>query len=335
MSLRLQSIADVERLAFEKLVPLRIIAELTYRCRFGCPHCYIRNRPERNELTYRELDSALDELAELGCLEITFSGGEPLMRSDFFAIAEAARKKAFAVRLFTNGSLLDDRAIAQIGELGFLSVDVSLYGASAETYRRVTGEENNYRQVTEAIDSLLERGVATNVKIPLIDLNYADYEQMLAFCRERRIEPLVDPKMTLADGGDNSPRRHEIQPQLWRDCLARSGREPGNIKREPEQPVCNAGRSTMTLTPYGDVYPCVEIRSAAGNIRRSALGDIWRESTLLRQVRELKYSDFVECSDCVLAAGCRFCPGSALSDSGSLSGIDRGACLEAHCRVQS
>jgi AdoMet-dependent heme synthase len=330
VSLQLQSIADIERVAFEKFIPLRAIAEITYRCNFGCPHCYVRNRSERNELTYVDWCGVLDELARLGCLELTFSGGEPLTRNDFFKIAEAARERAFAIRLFTNGSLLDSAALENITELGFLSVDISLYGANPETYRRITGDENNYRKAVNAIDSLLNLGIITNIKIPLIDLNYCDYEQMLDFCRVRELTPLVDPKMTLADGGDSKPRQHEIDPQLWKPCLEKAGRNPGNIERDPEQPVCNAGRSTMTINPYGDVYPCIEVRKSAGNVGSRGLSDIWKNSEFLQEIRELKFGDFEHCSACELATQCRFCPGSALADCGSLKGIDRGACLEAH-----
>jgi len=96
----------LEERALDRCVPLRAIVELTYRCNLRCVHCYTVGRAGERELGTEEVRGILDQLAGEGCLYLTFTGGEILLREDFFALAAYARRKRFALRLFTNGSFL-------------------------------------------------------------------------------------------------------------------------------------------------------------------------------------------------------------------------------------
>ena len=91
----------------DKFIPFKLDWELTYRCNLKCAHCYQTGLSYGEELSTKKIYSILDELASLGCLYITFTGGEILLRKDFLDIAQYARKKNFALRLFTNGTLID------------------------------------------------------------------------------------------------------------------------------------------------------------------------------------------------------------------------------------
>src|SRR5207249_773565 len=83
---------SVER-ARAALAPLHVLLELTYRCNVRCVHCYLAG--DEREMTLDELTPVLDDLAAAGCLILTLSGGEPLLRRDFFDVAEAARARGF------------------------------------------------------------------------------------------------------------------------------------------------------------------------------------------------------------------------------------------------
>ena len=115
----------IVRKTLDKCIPFKVDWEITYRCNLRCSHCYQTGASGEKELTTEEIYSALDELADLGCLYLTFTGGEILLREDLFDIAKYARKKEFAIRLFTNGTLIDEKVADKIKNLSPLSVEIS------------------------------------------------------------------------------------------------------------------------------------------------------------------------------------------------------------------
>ena len=97
-----------------KTIPSRLVQldlELTERCNYNCIHCCI-NRPANDpdararELTTAQVKEVLKQAADLGCLQVRFTGGEPLLRSDFEELYVFARQSGLKVLLFTNGRLI-------------------------------------------------------------------------------------------------------------------------------------------------------------------------------------------------------------------------------------
>ncbi|MCM8783656.1 MAG: radical SAM protein [Candidatus Omnitrophica bacterium] len=111
----------------ENLIPFHCLLELTYRCNLKCLHCYVV-RDTQKELTTQQFLSILDQLKELGTLYLIISGGEPLVRTYFFEICKHAKKNNFALRIFTNASLINTNIAERIRELKPLVVEVGLYG---------------------------------------------------------------------------------------------------------------------------------------------------------------------------------------------------------------
>src|SRR5919205_905256 len=121
--------------------------ELTYRCNEQCSHCYLEVLPANaevpGELTTAECFRVIDELVELGTMNLIFSGGEILARRDFFQIAEYARAKRLLLRLFTNGILITPCVADRIAALHPYAVEISLYSASPQTHDRITERERS------------------------------------------------------------------------------------------------------------------------------------------------------------------------------------------------
>src|SRR5437868_14362963 len=117
-------------------VPLHVLLELTYRCNVRCVHCYLAG--QEREMTLPELLPVLDDLADAGCLILTLSGGEVLLRKDFFEIAGAARARGFALRIFTNATMVTPRIADRIAALDPVVGETSLLGGDAATHDGVT-----------------------------------------------------------------------------------------------------------------------------------------------------------------------------------------------------
>jgi radical SAM protein with 4Fe4S-binding SPASM domain len=113
-----------------------------------------------------------------------------------------------------------------------------------------------------------------------------------------------------------------------------------NDTKPPEKPPsdwapCNAGANMAMISPYGQVFPCVQLRKEAGNIKYRKFRHIWRNSPVLRKVRNVKIEDSTECLICKYAEWCVRCPGMALVETGSMYAPSPIACKEARLRKKA
>ena len=118
--------------------PFSVLFELTPKCNLNCIHCYLQNVHSAEQLNYEEITKILDILYEKGILFLTLTGGEILLRKDFLDIYLYAKKRGFLVELFSNGLLFSDDIINVLQKYPPLYIDITLYGACEETYRKVT-----------------------------------------------------------------------------------------------------------------------------------------------------------------------------------------------------
>ena len=308
-------LAQIERKTLLKAIPLRSIFEITYRCNFRCVHCYVVASTQTEELSTCSAKEVIDKLAEAGCLTITFSGGEPLLRRDFSEIAHHARKKRFAVRLFTNGSLIDEGIADEIKSIRPLSIDISLYGSNEETYRKITGNGKHFSAVVQGVEHLKKRGLNLILKFPLMKENMADLKEMKRIAREWDLKYKADPHLTPRDNGCQTPLKHLIDDDSLMRYIKEDLGPPPVIRRDPDDIICTVGRNNIAISPYGDVYPCVQLKKTVGNIFQGSLTQLWRDSDLLHRLRSLRFRDFTSCIDCDFVQHCFICPGVAMLES--------------------
>ncbi|MFC1889358.1 radical SAM protein [Thermodesulfobacteriota bacterium] len=325
-------IAFLNQKTISNLVPIRSIIELTYRCNFHCIHCYAIQKHDRKDLNTSDFKDIIDQLENMGSLTMTLSGGEPLMRNDFFEIAQYARDKRFAIRIFSNGSLIDREKALFIKELKPLSIDISLYGASEETYGTITGGRDHFRQTIEGIDRLIEKGIEPFLKFPLMRENYGDYGSMKRIAGERGLKFVYDLNMSPKDDGSMEPVEHIISDEQQLECIRQEKSEISCVHRDPDDSICNAARNNIAISPYGDVFPCIQLRMAAGNCREQLLREIWYESEEINKVRGIRFKDFKECISCAVSPYCFICPGISHIERGSMTAPYTYACRNASLR---
>src|SRR5262245_57342835 len=124
--------------------------ELTYACNWRCVFCYNPRHHDLQRLALDDWRAVLDDLRTLGTLTVVLTAGEPLLHPDFVAIARAVRERAFALRLFTNGSLIDDAMADAIAELAPFAVEMSLHGATAPTHDATTKRPGSFAALWRA-----------------------------------------------------------------------------------------------------------------------------------------------------------------------------------------
>lgn len=172
----------------EKLVAFDL--EITTRCNNNCRHCCV-NVPARDkkakakELTYIEIKNIVDQAADLGVLSCLITGGEPLLREDFFDIYLYIKKKGILVSVFTNATLITDKHIRFFKKYSPRNIEVTVYGVTRETYECVTRRSGSFGLFIQGLNLLLNSGIKVQLKTVAIRSNIHELPQIARFCRSR------------------------------------------------------------------------------------------------------------------------------------------------------
>ena len=155
-------------------IPLSVQLDLTYRCNEECVHCYL-DHEDHGEMTTAEIKGLLDQLAQAGVFFLTLSGGEILLRKDFFEILEYARALLFSVKLKTNAVLIREQQAERIRSLGVEAVQISIYSHRPEVHDAITKVPGSLKRSLNAIRFLKARGLKVIVANVLMLQNVQDY----------------------------------------------------------------------------------------------------------------------------------------------------------------
>ena len=316
-------------------IPLTIHWELTGRCNLHCVHCYVPPDDGDAELTTQQCFDVLDQLADAGTLWVSLSGGEPLLRPDFFEIAEYARRREFALRLMTNGTLIDAVTADALSSLRLMSVEISVYAASASVHDCITGCEGSFELATGALRLMRERGLTTVMKTPVMTLNAAGFEATRRLAQQLADRHVYDVTIIPAKDGDRRPLASRLTPDQLRSFFeGRVGAELPKIAESAfSKPPCGAGIRTASIAPNGVVYPCVAFDIPTGDLRRQSFVDIWQHSPALRQLRQTTFGDIAICASCETAGICGRCSALAHLEDGDRCGPSSAACMVAAAKL--
>jgi AdoMet-dependent heme synthase len=362
---------------------LSVYWELTHRCNERCCHCFLPVLPAgyrqrapaadahdtapTPELTTGEAIALIDQVAALGALFLTFTGGEPLLHPDFFTLAAHARCRRLALRIYTNGTLLAGSAgstsdwPARLAALHPLAVAISLYAATPAVHDAITGVGGSWARTVAALRRLHACGVPTVCKTPLMAANAAELPAVRALAAALGAHFQPDLLITAGVGTTPAQRRAPLAARMTPAQVAAAfrtlqdlagDRGPGPGTRAGPV-LCAIGRSALAVDPYGTVFPCVEVRRALGSIRRSPLAAIWHDLGAWAPYLRLSagpsgdpaadpdinpaalptgLSALPVCRTCRIGAWCIRCHGAAANETGDLYGPAPAHCAAARAR---
>ncbi len=305
-------------------MPMTALWEITYACNHKCAFCY--NCPERGrrELSKDQIIEGLRKIADLGCVFLVLSGGEPLTRPDFFDIAWAGKRLGFALRIYTNGYLVDEIVARKLRDLMPFEIEVSFHGSRPETFDKLTGVPGSFERVLQGVRNLRAQGLKVNMKCPITRWNQWELREIKALAESLGCHAEFDAVITPRDDGDTSPLAlqadREFLEKLWSPEYADITHEEVPVPRNDTlvQANCGTGRSTVALDPYGNIYPCVQWRRSAGLITEvQDLRALWKESPVLNEVRRIALEiPKTTLKTCESGEFCSFCPGVAEVQTG-------------------
>lgn len=336
--------------AAQQRVPGQAMIELTYGCNLRCVHCYNPTHKAKGELATEQVYGIIDQLAEEGCLYLGFTGGELFTRRDCFEIFAYAKDKGFTITLLSNATLLTPATADRIQALKPGSVEISIYGARRETYESVTRIPGSFERFLRGVQLLREREVRLLIKMPVMTLNQHEVQQAksmvegwgvrFVYCTE--IFPRVD--------GLQEPLEYRIAPQdvvriddelmgsqRWR--AEGGGEKEENCRTHPGLFTCKCGRSSATVTPYGEMNLCTALPIPKYDLRMGTVTEGWRALVELVDGANVNPGQAYECPSCTLQGHCRQGPMNAYLETGDLSpclpyfkelaGLEKQACEEA------
>ena len=272
----------------------RLDIELTERCNNNCIHCSI-NLPEDDEkalsgeMKTKQIKKILDDAVALNCMQVRFTGGEPLLRGDFEELYVYARKLGLKVLLFSNVRLVTLRLAKLFAEIPpLLPIEITVYGMSRESYEAVTGIAGSYEEFRRGVDFLLEQGVPFIVKFAVLPQNVheiGDFEGWADSLPGMTEKPNYVILFDLRNRHDDPVKNKQIvalrvPPKEGAEFIARSGGDSSHILKDftgkylgPPGDLlfrCSAGR-VICVDAYGSVQPCMGLRMPDLTVKLSCL----------------------------------------------------------------
>jgi heme d1 biosynthesis radical SAM protein NirJ len=196
-----------------------VIWNLIRRCNLTCKHCYSisADKDFAGELTTAEVLRTMEDLKAFKVPALILSGGEPLLRPDFFEIAKRSKALGFYTALSSNGTLIDERMMEKIVPVDFGYVGVSLDGLGAihDKFRRMDGA---FDKSLHAIRLCRDAGLKVGVRFTLTQDNYTDLPGLLRLVEDEGIDRFYFSHLNYAGRG-NKNRKDDAHHRMTRAAM--------------------------------------------------------------------------------------------------------------------
>lgn len=344
----------------EKRIPFSFELDITARCNNDCGHCYI-NLPAgdrvagNKELSFQEIKEITDEAASMGALWCLITGGEPLLREDFFSIYMYMKKRGLLLSVFTNATLITREHVRLFQKYPPRDIEVTVYGVTQETYERVTRRIGSHAEFMRGLALLLGNGVKVRLKAMALRSNLHEMAEISRFCRERTRDYFrVDPFLHLRYNGDRM-RNEDIRAERLspEEIAALEASDPERFKALQEGcrkliisdlsiPDCNhlfhcgAGNDSFNISYDGVFRLCQSLwhPECVYDLKKGNLKEAWEK--FVPQVREMRSDrrEFLrKCRRCSIVNLCMWCPAHAHLETGAMDSSVDYFCRVAHART--
>ena len=333
--------------------PLEVSIEITRRCPLECLHCYNNLamgdlEARGRELTKDEHFKLLDDLADMGCLWLLYTGGEIFARKDFLEIYTYAKRKGFLITLFTNGTLITERTADYLRDWPPFAIEITLYGRTKETYETLTGTSGSYERCLHGIDLLRERGLPLKLKTVPTTVNKHEVVAMKEFSEQElhldfKFDALVNPRIDCSQ----SPLAVRLSPEEvvtldlhfpkvaaeYRQMAEREMRYLPAPEDNRTVYSCGGGVNSFAVDPYGNMSICVLSHQQTYDIRSGSVKEGWEQFLLSVRTKERK--KISKCVNCRLHSLCSMCPANGELENGDPESPVEFLCEVAHLRAMA
>ncbi|BBE31808.1 radical SAM/SPASM domain-containing protein [Tepiditoga spiralis] len=329
--------------------PLFVCWDATYKCNLNCLHCcFGSNNKKNNELTTLEAKKMFDELSDLKVISFQFAGGEPMIRKDFFELAEYICKKNIITTVATNGLYIDKITSKKMKNIGIQGIQISLDGVNEKNHEYIRGK-NTFSRTIEAIKHLVRVKIPVSVATLVYKKNIEDIYKLINFLNSIGVKNMRLQFLLPQGNAINNLKELFISPNKIKEIIEKLYNHPlvvqnkfnlilpcfvpsiiGTKQIKTNKSLfltnnCGAGTCNVNINPFGDVTACgilTDEKWICGNIRENTLKNIWSKSDGFSIWRkDIKLNG--KCNYCDLLDDCKGgCRASAYLSTGDINASD-------------
>lgn len=337
---------------FKEFKPKLIAFEITRKCNLDCIHCRAAasKGPFLNELTTNEIFRILEEIKEFCSAIIILTGGEPLLRDDFFEIAKKISSLGLRPVLATNGTLIDDSVAKEIKASGIARVSISLDGSNAQTHDEFRKMPGAFEGAMNGIYTLKKHQIPFQINTTITGLNYKELPKIHELAKSLgAVAHHIFILVPVGRGKEIS--EHGLSPQRYEEILnwfyEQRDKSPLQLKatcaptyyrilrqraKEKNKSVtfetfgldaitrgCLAGTGFCFISHVGIVQPCGYLELSCGDLRKQNFKEVWTNSPIFNDLRDFsKYKG--KCGKCEYLRICGGCRARAFEATGDYLG---------------
>ncbi len=332
-------------------VPLTGALELSPVCNFRCKMCYVRKTPEqiRSEgkaiLDHKAWLALAKQCREAGTLYLLLTGGEPFLYPNFRELYSELHKMGFLISINSNATLIDEETVRWLKAYAPIRINVTLYGASSETYTRICGNSDGYERAMRGIRLLREAGIPVVINASMIPENADDIEELVRIGKELGVNLRISTYMFPPLRRDRESTDSRFTPQeaarmFMRKCRCQYSPEAlKKILKDKETAAddwgirfdymrCRAGRSSFWVSWTGEMAACgmIDFPTIEKPFDEPFI-DCWKRLT--EKVRTTTV--LAHCRDCEYKAFCDPCAATVHAECGDVNGKPEYLCRMAEC----
>ena len=291
----------------------RIHVDISGLCNEHCVHCYIPDKFKNTTMPSEMFWRILEQSRACNVLNITISGGEPMLNPNLLDFVRSCRSDNFSVNLLSNLTLLTDEMVSEFEQSPLLSIQTSLYSMVPEVHDSITKSKGSFAKTKRAIEVLYEHNIPMQINCPVMKQNKDCYQDVLDWAKSLNIEASSDYMLFGCFDGFGKNLQCRLELSEVEEIIRNEKQNEAQVKEhqynlDSYTSICPVCSSSICVSHLGDIYPCEGWQSLIlGNIMESTISQIWGESPVVHKLRNLSIHNFPKCLSCADKDFCSIC----------------------------
>lgn len=267
--------------------------EIANICNEKCVHCYIPHKCRNGVMPADLFYKVVKDGREMNIINVTISGGEPLLHSNFLEFLKICRELDLSVNVLTNLTLLTDEVVKEMKKNPLISIQTSIYSMDSKIHDSITQVEGSFEKTKNAVLQLTQEGIPIQISCPVMKQNSNCFYEVIDWGEAKNIPVTTDyvifatydhSNLNLANRLSLEEVEKAFERQLSGDYIKYLHENAlEKFSATKDNPICTVCRYYLCVSSIGDVFPCVGWQTKKlGNVNETSIKKIWEESSEIR-----------------------------------------------------